>query len=64
VRKISIRPALYGPPIRFLVRALRLGGIAPLSIVQSPAFKLLCLDTTDVIEALGELNRTLGTGSQ
>ena len=58
VRKTSLRPALYGPPIRLLVRALRLGGIAPLGIVQSPAFKLLCLDTTEVIEALGELNRT------
>ena len=32
-------------------------GIAPLDIVQAPAFKLLCLDTTEVIDALGEMNR-------
>jgi len=57
VRKTSVRPALYGAPVRLLVRALRLVGIAPLDIVQAPAFKLLCLDTTEVIPALGEMNR-------
>jgi Putative inner membrane protein (DUF1819) len=57
IRKTSIRPALYGPPVRFIVRALRLAGVAPLDIVQAPAFKLLCLDTTEVIDALGEMNR-------
>ena len=35
----------------------RSAGIAPLDIVQAPAFKLLCLDTTEVIDALGEMNR-------
>jgi len=57
VRKTSIRPALYGAPVRLLVRALRLAGVAPFDIVQAPAFKLLCLDTTEVIDALGEMNR-------
>ncbi len=58
VRKTSIRPALYGAPVRLLVRALRLAGVAPLDLVQAPAFKLLCLDPTEVIDALGEMNRT------
>jgi hypothetical protein len=57
IRKTSIRPALYGAPVRLVVRALRLAGAAPLDIVQSPAFKLLCLDTTEVIDALSEMNR-------
>lgn len=57
IRKTSIRPALYSAPVRFVVRALRLAGAAPLDIVQSPAFKLLCLDTTEVIDALSEMNR-------
>lgn len=57
VRKVSVRPALYGAPIRLIVRALKLAGVAPLSIVQAPAFKLLCVDTSDVIDTLGEMNR-------
>lgn len=57
VRKITVRPALYGAPVRLLVRALRLAGVTPLNIVQSPAFKLICLDTTEVIDALSDLNR-------
>lgn len=58
IRKTSIRPALYGAPVRLLVGALRLARIAPLDLVQAPAFKLLGLDTTEVIDALGELNRS------
>jgi hypothetical protein len=57
VRKMSIRPALYGAPIRLLVRVLRLTGMAPLELVRANAFKLLCLDTTEIIDALGEMNR-------
>jgi hypothetical protein len=57
VKKFSVRPALYGAPIRLIVRALRLAGLAPLSIVQAPGFKLLCVDTNDVIDTLGEMNR-------
>lgn len=57
IRKTTIRPALYGAPVRLVVRAMRLARVAPLDLVQSPAFKLLCLDTTEVIDALGEMNR-------
>lgn len=57
-RKTTVRPALYGSPVRLLVRALRLTGVAPLDLVHSPAFRLLGLDGTEVIDALGELNRT------
>jgi hypothetical protein len=57
IRKTSIRPALYGAPIRLLVRVLRLAGVAPLDLVQASAFRLLCLDTTEVIDALSEMNR-------
>jgi hypothetical protein len=57
IRKTSIRPALYGAPVRLVVRMLRLAGVAPLDIVKSQAFKLLCLDTTEVIDALGEMSR-------
>jgi len=56
-RKSTIRPALYGSPVRLLVRALRLAGIGPLEIVRSRAFRLLALDESEVIDALGELNR-------
>lgn len=57
IRKTSIRPALYGAPMRLLVRALRLASAPPLDIVRAPVFRLLCLDTTEVIDALGEMNR-------
>lgn len=57
-RKTTVRPALYGSPVRLLVRALRLTGVAPLDLVHAPAFRLLGLDGTEVIDALGELNRT------
>ncbi len=57
VRKTSVRPALYGAPVRLLVAALRLAGVAPLHLVQSSAIRLLCLETTEVIDALGEMNR-------
>lgn len=55
-RKTTVRPALYGSPIRLLVRALRLVGVAPLDLVRAPAFRLLGIDGIEVIDALGELN--------
>ena len=55
--KVTIRPALYGAPVRLLVRALRLVGIRPLDLVRAPIFRLLALEGHEVIEALGELNR-------
>jgi Putative inner membrane protein (DUF1819) len=57
VRKTSVRPALYGAPVRLLVRALRLARTSDLEIVSAPVFRLLALEGTDVIDALGELNR-------
>ena len=57
VKKVTIRPALYGAPVRLLVRALRLVGVRPLELVRAPIFRLLALEGHEVIEALGELNR-------
>jgi len=58
VNKTTVRPALYGSPVRLLLRALRLTGITPLEIVRSQVFRLLGIDEMEVIDALGELNRT------
>src|ERR1022692_2873412 len=55
VRKTSVRPALYGAPIRLLIRALRLARTGDFEIVTAPVFRLLALDGTEVIDALGEL---------
>jgi hypothetical protein len=57
-RKTTVRPALYGSPVRLLVRSLRLTGMALLDLVHARAFRLLGLDGTEVIDALGELSRT------
>ena len=57
VKKVTVRPALYGAPVRLLVRALRLAGVRPLDLVRAPIFRLLALEGHEVIEALGELNR-------
>lgn len=57
VRKTTVRPALYGAPVRLLIRALRLAGMVPLDLVRAPAFRLLGLDVGEIIDALGELNR-------
>jgi hypothetical protein len=56
-RKSSIRPALYGAPTRLLIRALELAGRSPLEIVGSRAFRLLGIDSHEVVDALGDLNR-------
>lgn len=56
-RKTTVRPALYASPVRLLVRALRRAGVSSLDLVQAPVFRLLALDTSEVIDALGELNR-------
>lgn len=57
IRKTTLRPALYGAPVRLLVRALRIAGVPPLDLVQARVFKLLGLEPTEVIDALGEMNR-------
>ena len=56
-KKITVRPALYAAPVRLLVRALRLVGTAPLDLVRAPIFRLLGIEATEAIDALGELNR-------
>ncbi len=57
MRKTTVRPALYGAPTRLLTRALRLVGTRDFEIVRAPIFRLLGLDVTEVVDALGELNR-------
>lgn len=57
IQKVTVRPALYGAPTRLLVRALRLAGARELEIVSSPLFKIVALDTGEIIDALGELSR-------
>jgi len=56
VRKVTVRPALYGAPVRLLVRALRMTGIPSLALVRAPIFRLLGVDNFEVVDALGELN--------
>lgn len=58
VRKVTVRPALYGSPVRLLVRALRLVRTPLYGLVQAPIFRLLGMDSTEVVDALSELNRT------
>lgn len=55
--KTTVRPALYGAPVRLLVRALRSMGTGALELLNAPAFRLLGLEGTEVIDAFGELNR-------
>jgi hypothetical protein len=56
-RKTTLRPALYGAPVRLLISALRLARVPSMALVRAPVFRLLALDTAEVIDALGELNR-------
>ena len=57
IRKVTVRPALHGAPVRLLVRALRLAGVGPLDLVRAPIFRLLAIEGHEVVGALGELNR-------
>jgi hypothetical protein len=57
IRKTTVRPALYGAPTRLLARALRLVGTQDFEIVRAPVFRLIGLEESEVIDALGELNR-------
>ena len=57
VRKTTVRPALHPCPMRLLVRALRIGGAKDFDVISSPAFRLLALEGSEVIDALSELNR-------
>ncbi|MGO9118772.1 MAG: BrxA family protein [Desulfomonilaceae bacterium] len=57
VNKTTVRPALYGAPVRLLIRGLRIAGSKDLEIVQASIFRLLGLEKNEVIGAFFELNR-------
>ena len=57
VHKATVRPALYGSPARLLIRALRMVGTPPSALLCAPIFRLLGVDTTEVVDALSELSR-------
>jgi hypothetical protein len=57
VKKVTVCPALYGAPVRLLIRGLQLVGVRPLDLIQAPVFRLLALDERSMIDVLGELNR-------
>ncbi len=56
-KKMTIRPALYGPPVRLLIRALRLNGVKDAELILSPIFRILAIDGEEVIDALSHLSR-------
>jgi len=57
VRKSTVRPALYGAPVRLLIAGLRLGGSGDAGILRSRAFRLLAIAEDETVDALGELHR-------
>lgn len=57
IKKVTQRPALYGAPVRLLIRALRIAGVKPIDLIRANIFRLVGLDGHQVIDALGELNR-------
>jgi hypothetical protein len=56
-KKQTVRPALYASPVRLLIGALRASRNSDLKIVRSPWFRLVGLDTQEVVDALSELSR-------
>ena len=56
-KKLAVRPALYGSPVRLLLAALRLRRVTPLAVVRHEAFKLLGIAPEEVVDALSQLNR-------
>jgi Putative inner membrane protein (DUF1819) len=57
IRKIAHRPALYGSPVRLLLRALEILRVPPLQVVRHESFKILGIAPDEVIDALSQLNR-------
>jgi hypothetical protein len=57
VRKTTIRPALYGAPVRLLIVGLRLAGYKDHEIVRSKLFRLLAIGDEEVTDVFGILNR-------
>ena len=56
-RKIAVRPSLRAAPIRLLLRALLLSGVAATEIVRHDAFQILGIPPREVVDTLSELNR-------
>lgn len=57
LKKTSIRPALFGAPTRLLIRAFHLARVPDNEIIRSPFFRLLGIETFEIVDALTELNR-------
>jgi hypothetical protein len=56
-KKVTVAPALYAAPIRLLIRALRISGKRPTALIHDSIFRLVAIDRSEVVDALGELNR-------
>lgn len=56
-KKQTVRPSLYASPVRLIIRALRVSRNGDLKIIRSPWFRLVGLDTQEVVDALSELSR-------
>lgn len=55
-RKRTVRPSLFGSPVRLLLRALRASGEVLEDVVRSPIFRLLAVAPNEVVLALQQLN--------
>lgn len=55
--KTTVRPALYGAPVRLMIRALQLAGLDQFGLLHARLFRLLAIDEGEVVGVLGELNR-------
>ncbi|PKN29025.1 MAG: hypothetical protein CVU64_10365 [Deltaproteobacteria bacterium HGW-Deltaproteobacteria-21] len=56
-KKITVAPALNAAPVRLLIRALRIAGKKPAELIHDPVFRLIAIDRSDIVDALGELHR-------
>lgn len=55
--KTTIRPALYGAPVRLIIRALQLAQLSPFELLRARIFRVIAIDEGEVVSALSELNR-------
>jgi hypothetical protein len=56
-KKLAVRPALYGCPVRLLLAALKMLRVPQLTVVRHEIFKLLGIAPAEVVDALSQLNR-------
>lgn len=56
-KKVTVRPALNASPVRLLIRALRASRCGDLQITRSPWFRLIGLDSHEVVGVFSELSR-------